>query len=217
MNDHTVRIIQIMQEKKMNATQFSNAIGIQRTKLSHITSGRNNPSANVLTKIIERFADINPSWLLNGKGIMKIEMETPDSLVDEHQLYNDHLPEVENSKNIFPLNKDADLFAATSTSEYAHPNTSANPTRTPQNMSANPSVHTQNSQNKTPIKDIICTKERPQDKNCTPEAVNQMENSSKIIEKEVVIYRDTPAKTIEKLVIFFSDKTFETFVPELAE
>ena len=71
MNDHSQRIIQIMRDKKMSATQFSEAIGIQRAAMSHITLGRNNPSADVITKIIERFEDINPGWLLTGKGMMK--------------------------------------------------------------------------------------------------------------------------------------------------
>ena len=71
MNEQTQRIISIMQEKNMNPTQFSEAIGIQRAAMSHITIGRNNPSADVITKIIERFEDINPKWLLTGKGAMK--------------------------------------------------------------------------------------------------------------------------------------------------
>ena len=75
MNDQmsacTQRIVRIMQDKNMNPTQFSEAIGIQRAAMSHITSGRNNPSADVITKIVERFEDINPGWLLTGKGTMK--------------------------------------------------------------------------------------------------------------------------------------------------
>ena len=82
MNDHTQRIIQIMQDKKMSATQFSNAIGIQRAKMSHITLGRNNPTADVITKIIERFEDINPGWLLTGKGAMKSVPKQPENITE---------------------------------------------------------------------------------------------------------------------------------------
>ena len=71
MNEQAQRIISIMQDKRMSPAQFSEAIGIQRAAMSHITNGRNNPSADVLTKIIENFVDINPGWLLTGKGTMK--------------------------------------------------------------------------------------------------------------------------------------------------
>ena len=75
MNEHTQRINEIMKNKMMNATQFSEAIGIQRAAMSHITQGRNNPSAVVLTKILEQFTDIDPGWLMTGKGTMKIKTE----------------------------------------------------------------------------------------------------------------------------------------------
>jgi len=161
MNDHSQRIIQIMQEKKMSATQFSEAIGIQRAAMSHITLGRNNPSADVITKIIERFEDINPGWLLTGKGTMKNVQKQPED-------------------------GQADLFES-------------------KRFSAQPSN-----------KGINRADFRPQDDHYPTETVSQVEKSSNIIEKEVVIYKERPVKTIEKLVIFFSDKTFETFLPEVA-
>ena len=84
MNDHTQRINEIMQHKRMSATQFSEAIGIQRAAMSHITLGRNNPSADVLTKILEHFTDINPGWLMTGKGAMKISTDIQsEGLFDE--------------------------------------------------------------------------------------------------------------------------------------
>ena len=63
----------------MSPTQFSEAIGIQRAAMSHITIGRNNPSADVITKIIERFEDVDPRWLLTGKGAMKISSNHTDN------------------------------------------------------------------------------------------------------------------------------------------
>ena len=50
--------------------QFASAIGIQRAAMSHIISGRNNPSLDVMTKILHRYPQINPDWLLLGKGEM---------------------------------------------------------------------------------------------------------------------------------------------------
>ena len=51
------RIMQVMAQKGFTASQFAEAIGIQRAAMSHITSGRNNPSLDVMKKILERFPD----------------------------------------------------------------------------------------------------------------------------------------------------------------
>jgi len=64
------RINQIMQAKSLNASQFAELIRIQRAAMSHIMSGRNNPSLDVVSKILERFPDISPDWLLFGKSQM---------------------------------------------------------------------------------------------------------------------------------------------------
>lgn len=64
------RIIQVMEREGMNPSRFAEEIGIQRASMSHITSGRNNPSLDVLMKILERFPNVNADWLLFGKGNM---------------------------------------------------------------------------------------------------------------------------------------------------
>ena len=64
------RILKIMEFERMGQAQFASAIGIQRAAMSHIISGRNNPSLDVMTKILHRYSQINPDWLLLGKGEM---------------------------------------------------------------------------------------------------------------------------------------------------
>ncbi len=64
------RIKSLMNEKKMSATQFSDEIGIQRSSLSHVLSGRNKPSLDFMLKIKNRFSDINLNWLLLGQENM---------------------------------------------------------------------------------------------------------------------------------------------------
>lgn len=64
------RIVKIMEREQMGQAQFANAIGIQRAAMSHIISGRNNPSLDVMLKILNRYPQLNPDWLLLGKGDM---------------------------------------------------------------------------------------------------------------------------------------------------
>lgn len=65
------RIIQIMSAEGFTPSRFAEEIGIQRAAMSHITSGRNNPSLDVVTRILGRFPSISPNWLLFGTGNMK--------------------------------------------------------------------------------------------------------------------------------------------------
>jgi len=67
----TDRIRQLMQEYNLSPSAFADEIGIQRPAISHILSGRNRPSLDVVMKILKAFDQINPQWLLTGEGTMK--------------------------------------------------------------------------------------------------------------------------------------------------
>lgn len=64
------RITQIMEREGLTSSKFAEAIGIQRSAMSHILNGRNNVSLDVLIKILERFTYVDSDWLLFGKGEM---------------------------------------------------------------------------------------------------------------------------------------------------
>lgn len=74
------RIFKIMEKEGLTSSRFAEAIGIQRSAMSHIVSGRNNPSLDVITKILERFPYVNSNWLLFGKGEMCKSESEPDSM-----------------------------------------------------------------------------------------------------------------------------------------
>jgi len=65
------RILKVMEQEGMTPSKFAESIGIQRSAMSHIISGRNNPSLDVLLKILEKFTYIQSDWLLFGKGNMR--------------------------------------------------------------------------------------------------------------------------------------------------
>ena len=64
------RINLILRAKNITARQFAEEIGIQPSGMSHILSGRNNPSLEFLTKVIRRYPEIDANWLLLGRGAM---------------------------------------------------------------------------------------------------------------------------------------------------
>ncbi len=61
----------------MNASRFAETIGVQRSSISHIISGRNKPSLDLINKILEGFPKVSTDWLLLGKGDMYIDESNP--------------------------------------------------------------------------------------------------------------------------------------------
>ncbi|QDA61789.1 helix-turn-helix domain-containing protein [Hymenobacter jejuensis] len=64
------RIREILTKRHLTPTQFADAIGVGRPIISHILSGRNKPSLEVVQKIIAAFPDLSLPWLLSGAGEM---------------------------------------------------------------------------------------------------------------------------------------------------
>lgn len=62
------RIRLIMKSQNLTASEFADTIGIKRSNLSHVLSGRNKPSLDFLAKIIESFPKVNASWLITGEA-----------------------------------------------------------------------------------------------------------------------------------------------------
>ncbi|MEO0060054.1 MAG: hypothetical protein RLZZ312_1701 [Bacteroidota bacterium] len=56
-----------MDYNALNASAFADKIGVQRSSISHLLSGRNKPSLDFIMKILEVFPDINLYWILEGK------------------------------------------------------------------------------------------------------------------------------------------------------
>lgn len=69
------RVQLILKTKNISASRFADEIGVQRSSISHIISGRNKPSLDLVHKIIKRFPDINSEWIISGKGSMYKEQE----------------------------------------------------------------------------------------------------------------------------------------------
>ncbi len=71
------RIKKIMDSEDLTAARFADMLQINRAVVSHILNGRNNPSLDVVTKILSDMNYINPDWLLSGNGSMYKDGYTP--------------------------------------------------------------------------------------------------------------------------------------------
>lgn len=52
----------------LSASVFADKIGVQRSTISHLLTGRNKPSLEFVLKVVKSFPEVNLYWLLNGKG-----------------------------------------------------------------------------------------------------------------------------------------------------
>ena len=64
--------------ENLTATKFADEIGVQRSSISHILSGRNNPSYEFIQKILLRYKNLSAEWLITGSGNMLKKPEQRD-------------------------------------------------------------------------------------------------------------------------------------------
>ena len=58
------KIKQILIDKSLSPSVFADEIGVQRSSISHILSGRNRPSFDIIQKVIRRFPDLGYDWIM---------------------------------------------------------------------------------------------------------------------------------------------------------
>ena len=117
------RIKQVIEYSQLSSSAFADTIGISRSGMTHLLTGRNQPSLDVARKVLAKFPEISTEWLIMGMGEMlrpdeqpvdtsvKSETETPsneypvENLIIDRQ--TDLFGEFEN-----PVNSEADVNSA---------------------------------------------------------------------------------------------------------
>lgn len=105
-DEFIIRLEKILDYYNLNASSFADKIGVQRSSMSHLLSGRNKPSLDFILKVLEVFPEVDLYWILNGKGTFpKTEV-----LPKEHSTI---ITEKENSENSIhdKKNSSEDLFS----------------------------------------------------------------------------------------------------------
>lgn len=64
----TKRLQKVIDFYGESASSFAVKIGVQRSSISHILSGRNKPSLDFILKVLTSYPEVELYWLLNGKG-----------------------------------------------------------------------------------------------------------------------------------------------------
>lgn len=122
------RIQLILKTQNISASKFADEIGVQRSRISHIISGRNNPSLDFIQKIIKRFPDISSDWLVFGKGSMYKEQDLFSTSEASKTENKQQTPEIKASQSDINIDKPAELAEnKEKTSEFDAPEIKSQP------------------------------------------------------------------------------------------
>ena len=101
IEDFIKRLEIILDYYSLNASSFADKIGVQRSSLSHLLSGRNKPSLDFILKILDVFPDIDLYWILNGKGNFPKNAEEFEKIENStEQVEKQNSPTPSNSEKI---------------------------------------------------------------------------------------------------------------------
>ena len=77
------RVKKIISANGLTNSSFADKIGVPRSSISHMLSGRNNPSLDLIIKILQSFDGISANYLLSGDVLTPIQ-----PITDKDQEYN---------------------------------------------------------------------------------------------------------------------------------
>lgn len=103
------RLQQFLELESLTPSRLADILGIQRSGISHILSGRNKPGYDFLYKFLQKFPQINAEWLITGKGKPYKENISPTlQVATKNETDTDPVLQFEpdNSSELFDSEKD---------------------------------------------------------------------------------------------------------------
>lgn len=75
------RLAQFLKSEGLTAVKFAEIMEVQPSSISHLLSGRNKPNFEFISRMLLRFPDLNPDWMINGAGSVYRSEQKEDSSV----------------------------------------------------------------------------------------------------------------------------------------
>lgn len=73
------RLQQFLELENLSPARLADLLGVQRSGMSHILSGRNKPGFDFIQKLLNKFPDLSADWFITGKGKPYKERNTSTS------------------------------------------------------------------------------------------------------------------------------------------
>ena len=84
------KLTQFLEAENLKPGQLAEILGVNAGRISHLLSGRNQPSLDFLQKILQRFPRLNPDWLLLDSPQMFRQLS--DNQPNEQPQNHDEIP-----------------------------------------------------------------------------------------------------------------------------
>lgn len=94
------RVETIMRCYNLTPSQFADKSGIQRASVSHILSGRNKLSLDIVLKIHDSFPAVDLEWLMTGIGVVPTIQHDTTAAITESTLFTTSEVKREESENV---------------------------------------------------------------------------------------------------------------------
>jgi transcriptional regulator with XRE-family HTH domain len=184
------RITLLIKAKNLTAAQFADEIGVQKSSISHILSGRNNASLDFIQKILLTFPEVNMEWLMFGKGPLFKGTETTV------KANNDESLSASATVDLTHVDLFSELMPAKST-DFRKEN-ELNPGAKPEEIRKQEIIDNED------VASLQKNKESVSAELPTRKTENGMFSSG---------HNETGTRTILKIVEFYSDNTYREFFP----
>lgn len=87
------RLQYLMKLHNLSASAFADKINVQRSSISHILSGRNKPSLELMQKVLAAFPKVNADWLILGNtSVESVSIEVKSELTKENNTPIEKIP-----------------------------------------------------------------------------------------------------------------------------
>jgi len=98
----TDRLQKLLEYYDLSASGFATAIGVQRSSISHVISGRNKPSLDFVMKLLHHFNEVSIEWLIDGKGSFPKSEITPTPIQKTEEKSTPILPQEKEAEKVLP-------------------------------------------------------------------------------------------------------------------
>lgn len=218
------RVLKIIDDLKLTTSEFALRVGAQPAQISHIKTGRNQVTLDIVTKILKAYPNIDSDWLLFGKGNMyKNTSETTEnqpSTSKKQPIQLEMADLFDSVPNNSPNeNKENELI-------QTHENNGNNSSVSTDPVEENKSSEKENSSEQSSTIEISIT--QPTTSNLTDKGsdvndvtTNKVDNTENKTSNQNTDKKDEdshltnekPHPYVKKIVVFYSDKTYDEFLP----
>lgn len=93
MDEISKRLLAYLEEKQISKSAFAEETGLNKATLSHIESGRNRVSLNIIEAFAKKFPNVDLNWLITGQSPPTIS-ESPEKTTSKIEKQSAHTPPI---------------------------------------------------------------------------------------------------------------------------